>query len=169
VGAFEVWRRMGKLPVMTLEEYEVYERECSEVGEVPVPKMTPYGHSNIKRGLSERGERLDSGWEFTFLSYWRHVMGAVVERNELGYLLYVSVDGSIRKWFYDFVVNGELYEIKGQFRPDDYRKMDAHPEVNWITDVHIRSYERELNARVPGWRDNFIETVRGVPKMKNRN
>jgi len=151
---------------MTLEEYEEYERECSEVSDVPVPKMTPMGMSTIKKGMTERGESVDSFWEFCTITYWRHVRGSVVERNESDFLLYVAHDGQMRKWFYDFRIDGNPYEVKGQFRPDDYLKMESHPEVQWITDVHIKEYERELNRVLPGWREMFTETVRGVPKMK---
>jgi hypothetical protein len=166
MNAFEVWKTQRRLPVMTVEEYEEYERECSKVYEVPEPKMTPMGRATIKRGMTDRGERVDSFWEYVAIVYWRTVRGAVVERNKTDHLLYVASDGKVRKWFYDLRINGEPYEVKGRFKPDDFLKRDAHPDVKWIAEAEIEQYRQELNVLNPGWQDGFTQLIGNIPISK---
>jgi hypothetical protein len=146
----------------TVEEWEEFEEDCSKIFEVEMPKMAAMGYSNIKRGMTDRGEIVDSQWEFTAITYWRLVEGAVVERNESDFLLYIGADGKQHRWYYDLRINSEPAEVKGQFHPNDHKKMEAHPHVRWILGGDIKEYERALNLSYPGWRSGFIETHRGV-------
>ena len=94
----------------------------------------------------------DSSWELAFVIYCLD-HGKQIERN-LKSWFYTDNDGKIRKYYPDFLVNGELYEIKGPKRANDQHKLA-------VVDIPIHYVQgREANAVYL----NYVTTTYHVAK-----
>ena len=157
---FEQWKQTGIIkPFSSVEEWEQYEKDCLLLPSLQSFVNSPLRKSKIKRGLTNRGEKMDSFFEFTFISYMRLVKGYIVERNnKTSFLIYTDTDGKQKKFYPDFTVNGNLAEVKGRFTEKDQCKKDQHPEVNWYFSKDIKSMREELNQLYPDWKSDFIQT-----------
>lgn len=117
--------------------------------------MKPHGQQG-KKGFAD-GERFDSQWEFAFYTYQKECVGAVVTRNHSDNFPYTDENGKLRKFYPDFIVNGNYYEVKGWLRPSDQCKMDQNPQVTFVFGDDIKPMIQWLNQHHPKWRDEYQE------------
>jgi hypothetical protein len=76
-----------------------------------------------------RGFLVQSTWECAFL-IWCLENGKSIQRNRLG--LKYEFQGSFKKFFPDFEVDGKLIEIKGWPSAQTEAKQKAHPNVTFL-------------------------------------
>lgn len=158
---FDYWKKTMRLkPFETIEDFEEFEKDCCKLPdfEASVKAMASMGRSNIKRGINEHGEKFDSFWEYSVASYYRLCEGQVVERNRTDWLPYFTDDGKTHRWYYDFLIGGVKYEVKGRMKYEDQLKMKAHPDVKWVFGDEVAEMTRRLDSEHPGWKSNFIRT-----------
>lgn len=93
-------------------------------------------HRNYKRGYY-KGIWCDSSWELAFIVYcFDHSI--IVERN-YNYKEY-TFENKIYKFYPDFIVNGELIEIKGFITPKNKAKIEQNKDVKFIYKSEIKPY-----------------------------
>ena len=96
-------------------------------------------------------------WEYAFYRYHKEIKGSVITRNETEYIPYIDENGKNRKFYYDFVVDGMPYEVKGIMRPTDMAKMQATGgQVTFVTKVEMQPILKELSQRYPNWKNDCI-------------
>jgi hypothetical protein len=117
--------------------------------------LRPHGQQGTK-GFAD-GERFDSYWEYAFYLYQKECNAAVVIRNHTDNFPYTDENGKLRKFYPDFIVNGNYYEVKGWLRPSDHCKMDQNPNVNFVFGDDIKPMVQWLNQHHPKWRDEYQE------------
>ncbi len=125
------------------------------------PALTTSGklyHQQGHKGMAH-GMKFDSYWEFAAYLYWAECEGKVVERNTSESMEYIDETGKLRKFFPDFVVNGEYVEVKGWLRPKDKCKMDQCWQVQFLFGDDIKPMIAWLNQHHKNWRDEFIQTI----------
>lgn len=157
---FDYYKKTGQMQVVkSVEDYEKFEKEFTKLPKMHIKANAAMHRTNIKKGLSEFGEKLDSFAEYTFSTYMRKVKNATVERNiKEVCLTYIDENNKTRKYYPDFIVNGTLCEVKGRYTAKDRCKHDQHPEVTWYFQEDINTMRAELNQKFPGWRDGFTQT-----------
>lgn len=101
------------------------------------------------------GQSFDSMWELAFYRYHKEIMFHSVQRNYKDFVTYIDHTGEARKFYYDFVVNGEKYEVKGIWRDKDLAKKAACESfIHFVDKVQIIPMIKELNKKFPNWRDD---------------
>ena len=101
------------------------------------------------------GQFFDSMWELAFYRYHKEIMFHSVQRNYKDFVTYIDHTGEARKFYYDFVVNGEKYEVKGIWRDKDLAKKAACESfIHFVDKVQIIPMIKELNKKFPKWRDD---------------
>ena len=125
------------------EELAKYKRlQCAETHKVPYPKgskMPDHIRENMKlsgkiggirkgagRGKKGRYKNIwcDSSWELAFV-IWHLDNGYSVERNLIFYLY--TWEKKEHKYYPDFIINGELFEVKGFYSDKDKEKIKQCP------------------------------------------
>lgn len=158
---FEYWRKTKQIkPFTSIEELEAFESDLvKEMGDSGVQKPAAMRRPIAKKGMAF-GIKYDSFSEFVFYTYMTRVKHALVERNYKEHcLLYFDSYGKQRKYYPDFVVDGALYEVKGQFREKDKLKKEQHPEVSWLFQDDIDRMAAELDEKLGRqWRSEFVQT-----------
>ena len=144
--------------VVTVEEMDKYVDEIGENIEFRHPIYTPLGKSLIEKGSYDSID-FDSKWEAAFYIYWKEIKGCVVHRNKEDYIIYMSSEGKERKFYYDFTVNGEKYEVKGRFRQSDFDKLNQCTEVTFVSGNEMKEIIKVVNKFKPNWRNEYL------PKM----
>ena len=105
---------------------------------------------------SAEGIHFDSKWEYAFYLYAKNIMGWSVDRNTSDYLYYLDAAGKRRKFYYDFMVNGCPYEVKGIFRANDTLKMEQCPQVTFIFGDSMKKMLKEVRKQFPDWEKSYI-------------
>lgn len=120
-------------------------RECSDKGRsINLSKslkgkcggLRPNAYKKYKSGLYH-GIHCDSSWELAFIIYCEE-HNINVERNHK-YLTYIFEDREY-KYYPDFIVNGQLYEIKGYENDKAKAKHEQHPEVIYLDKYKMTKY-----------------------------
>jgi hypothetical protein len=155
---FDFWKKTGIMkPFETIEEWEEYEKDCCKLPSIDHFVNSPMHKTKIKKGISA-GDKFDSFSEFVLKTYFTKVKGYVVERNTIQKLPYTDMNGKIRNYIPDFIVNGIFYEVKGRVNPLDLIKKQAHPEVEWVFQDEIEKMKKKLDENFPDWRSDFFQT-----------
>jgi len=156
---FDLWLKTGQIkPFNSVEEFEQYTEDCLKLPALSTYINSPLKKSKIKRGFTNRGEKMDSFFEYTFITYMRQVKGYIVERNnKSSFLFYNDPDGKQKKFYPDFLVNGNYAEVKGRFSEKDKCKKDQHPDVQWYFSEDIKLMREELNQLFPDWKSDFLQ------------
>ena len=156
---FDFWKQTGQIkPFNSVEEYDDYIKDCLELPSLHTFINSPLKKSKVKKGLTNRGEKMDSFFEYTFISYMRLVKGYIVERNtKTSFLIYTDTDGKQKKFYPDFIVNGQFAEVKGRFSDKDRCKRDQHPSVSWYFSDDIKQMRAELDKLFPDWKEDFVQ------------
>jgi hypothetical protein len=157
----DFWKKTGQIrPFKTVEQFEKFEEDLMKLPSLKSFTNTPLKKSTIRRGVNIQSEKFDSFFEFIFITYKRKIEFAHVERNcKSQFLFYTDAKGKSRKFYPDFIVNGMFYEVKGQFRENDRRKMEQCAEVTWVFKEDIQKMEAELDSAFgKSWRSEFIDT-----------
>lgn len=99
--------------------------------------------SGIGKSGRYNGIWCDSSWELAFV-LWCELKGKRLERNKKWFKYYY--DGKIRKYYPDFIVDGEIIEIKGRREADDLikAKCDACPGVKLLLDNEMKPILAEV-------------------------
>ena len=105
---------------------------------------------------SAHGIHFDSKWEYAFYVYAKNIEGWSIDRNNSDYLYYLDASGKRRKFYYDFIVNGQPYEVKGIFRANDTLKMEQCPQVTFIYGEQMKKILKLVRKEFPDWEKQFI-------------
>jgi|GEM_PF-4201823 len=155
VNISEYIKQRHQVPIANISDYTEYIEHCCDV-KLESPKLnSPIKKSIIEKGIAE-GQKFDSKFEYCFWLYHKYIKGNSIERNSSEYLSYTNSDGKIKKYYFDFYVNGVKTELKGYMRADDFLKRDQHPEVNWIMQSDCKDIIKEVYKRFPHWKDNYL-------------
>lgn len=111
---------------------------------------SPTTHKYYKKGIFNNIQ-CDSSWELAFLIYCKD-HNIVVERNIKP--LYYIFEGKQCKFYPDFIVNGELIEIKGYFDKRNIEKKKQNPQVRFIDKNGIKKY---MNYTISTHGEDFIK------------
>jgi hypothetical protein len=105
-----------------------------------------------------------SSWELAFLVYHLDNNIPIVRCDEIRTYQW---EGNSRRYFPDFVVNGEVVEIKGYLSPQWHAKLSANPDIRCIGRVEIEAYLKY--AKETYGRDfiGLYEKHGGVPERSN--
>lgn len=98
-----------------------------------------------------KGIWCDSSWELAFLLYC-HDNNVFIERNKAA-LTYIY-ENKIRKYYPDFIVNGELIEIKGYKTKQWEEKIKANPNVKVLYFKEMKPILKYIKEK---YGVNFIE------------
>lgn len=102
------------------------------------------------------GEYFDSEFEATFYAYMKYVERRAVVRNHEGYVYYRSLDNKTHKYFYDFIVNGQLCECKGKLGAKDTLKLNQHPEIKLYMQKDCGYMYKEVYKLFPDFKKKLI-------------
>ncbi len=130
-----------------------------------IPKVFNYEKSGglnfkpkNKKSVTKSGVSFDSNIERIFYFYQKYIAHANIERNKSKYLIYTNSVGIATRFYPDFIVNGNFYELKGIVSRDDQCKRQQHPSVIWIVQTEptgaaiLDSYKQKLTKLLPNWR-----------------
>lgn len=117
-----------------------------------------------------KGFWCDSQWELAFIVYCLD-NNISIKRNQTGYKY--LFEGKEHKYFPDFIINNELYEIKGYFKAVDYVKHAAVKNLGLILHVltfkdliKVFNYIKEVyklnKDEVYKLYDNYMESYEGI-------
>jgi hypothetical protein len=140
------------------QDFAAFERSLDYIPDYdkPLPNSSGLGGPQGKRCTYD-GCQFDSMWEYAFYRYHKEIKGSVITRNETEYIPYIDENGKNRKFYYDFVVDGMPYEVKGIMRPTDMAKMQATGgQVTFVTKVEMQPILKELSQRYPNWKNDCI-------------
>jgi len=157
---YDLWVKTGIIkPFTSVDEFEKYTEELNKLPKINIFANTSLRKSKIKKGFNSRSEKFDSFFEFIFVQYMRQIKGYVVERNQKTHSLsYVDPSGKICKFYPDFIVNGQFYEVKGRFTDKDLEKQRQNPDVTFVMSDDIKKMEAELDKNIQNWREDFTQT-----------
>lgn len=119
-------------------------------------KKTKKNHSFQSVSGTADGVHFDSKWEYAYYLYVKEIEGHSIERNTGDYLYYIDAAGKRRKFYYDFIVDGNPYEVKGIFRANDVLKMEQCPQVVFIYGEEMKRILKTVNKELPGWEKGFV-------------
>lgn len=119
-------------------------------------KKDKKNHSFQSVSGSAEGVHFDSKWEYAYYVYIKNIQGGTIERNTGDYFYYIDAAGKRRKFYYDFIVNGCPYEVKGIFRANDVLKMEQCPQVTFIYGEEMKRILKEVRKEFPEWDKAFI-------------
>lgn len=122
-------------------------KECSNIGRSKnlskslknnpkVGGIRPNAYKKYKSGLYH-GIHCDSSWELAFIIYCED-HNIKVERNK-EYLTYIF-ENKEYKYYPDFIINNQLYEIKGYENDKAKVKHQQHPEVIYLDKNKMKLY-----------------------------
>lgn len=158
---YEFWKKTKQMkPFESVEDFEQFEHDLvSEMGSSGIARMASMRRPAVKKGTA-LGVSYDSFAEFVFYTYMTRVNLASVERNYREHvLLYYDENNKQHKYYPDFVVDGELAEVKGRFGKKDMLKKEQHPEVKWYFQPDIDEMAAKLDQTFGrSWRDDFVQT-----------
>lgn len=156
---FDYWKKTGQMkPFMSVEEFDKFAEDIVTDLVRPIRTNASKGRAIARKGFGE-GAKYDSFAEYTFYMYMTKIEMATVERNEKReFLYYFDQQNKQRKYYPDFIVNGTFAEVKGILREKDQLKKQQHPEVKWYFSEDIKEMTKELDEKVPKWRDGFTQT-----------
>ena len=140
-----------------MEDFYKFEKDCCKVSELDIQAPAAMKRSQIKKGIMQ-GEKFDSSWEAAFYIWAREVRGFAVERNHTQWIAYIAADGKQHRFYPDFVCNGQYYEIKGRWGPNDLAKKDQCPSVIFLDGTEMKDIIKEVNMYRPGWRNEYLVT-----------
>lgn len=150
-------QKTHKLHPFYVDEMEEYIDKIDKLINLDVvvdAAMRPHGPQGQK-GFAD-GEKFDSKWEYAFYRFQKE-NGAVVIRNHTDNFPYTDENGKLRKFYPDFIVNGNYYEVKGWLRPSDHCKMDQNQNVTFVFGDQIKQMIQWLNKHCPNWKKDFLE------------
>lgn len=141
------------------EDYKKFERGMDTIQDFNCPMQNasmlrrPQGIKGTARGYS-----FDSVWEFAYFIWMRDIRGEMCERNKVEYVTYIDDDTKSKRWYPDFKIATGYSEIKGIMRPKDFKKMEQHPEIEFITGDKMKLILEELKQKIPNWRNEYMES-----------
>jgi hypothetical protein len=131
---------------------------CANFDLEPFPNTAIHGPQGQKCVSSDYVE-FDSKWEAIFYFYEKLVSCDVIERNKKSHLPYVDENGKSRKFYPDFIVNGQFVEVKGILRPTDECKMSQCPNVRFVFGGEIKEMRKILDKKFPKWENDIHERI----------
>lgn len=150
--------KQHKCTLIDPNEIDDYVNEASHIRNVEVSiTHGMYGPQGQKGYLD--GEKFDSKWEAAVYCYYKYIRGIYIERNHTEWVPYTDENGKQRKFYPDFKMGGRYLEVKGIYRPADQCKMMQHPEIDFLDGTNIKPLLKELNEKMPNWKDDFIPTT----------
>lgn len=145
---------------VTKEDYKAFERSINQEPDFDQPLQSaggthgPQGHKGVWDGI-----KFDSKWEYAFYRYHKEIAGNVIYRNKTEWYPYRDSAGMERRFYYDFTLNGQPYEVKGIFRERDLLKQQATSGlVTFVSGNDIKPLIKELNAKSPNWESDYVTT-----------
>lgn len=120
-------------------------KECSDKGRsINLSKslkgktggLRPNAYKKYKSGLYH-GIHCDSSWELAFIIYCEEHDINVIRNHK--YLTYTYNDKEY-KYYPDFIINEQLYEIKGYENSKAKAKHEQHPEVIYLNKQKMQKY-----------------------------
>ena len=152
-----------KVTFQGVEELPVWDmkRKIAEITKLPdLVNIRVPGLLNSKQSTqgSYNGIQFDSYWEFAFYLYHSKIRGAYVTRNTTESFDYVDENHKMCKFYPDFTVDGQYYEIKGIYRTKDLLKKQATlGRVTFIGPEEIKPIIKAVYARIPNWKELYHE------------
>lgn len=105
----------------------------------------------------------DSSWELAFLIYCKeHNLN--VERYK-GFRHYIDCNGVQRKFYPDFIVDGVIYEIKGDQDENKIRKKESNKDIIFLYRNDIKPY---LNYVIEKYGEDFVRLYDSKDKVDNK-
>jgi hypothetical protein len=151
-------RKFEKPVILSPEEFDLYIDDVCEQTNFDRITYVPLGESLIKKG-EYNSIKFDSKWEAAFYIFKHDIECLPILRNNQKtgeFVTYYSESGGERKFFPDFILGGNYVEIKGRWRPDDYRKMEQHPEIEFIDATKMKPILKEVFKRYPEWEKSYL-------------
>lgn len=116
-----------------------------------------------------KGIQFDSYWEFAFYLWCTEIQGIVCVRNTTDSFKYRDENDQWAHFYPDFKVNGMFCEIKGIYRVKDMLKKEATLGiVQFYGPEEMKPILREVNKKIPNWRDLYMEGVHKTKLGKKR-
>ena len=100
--------------------------------------------------------KFDSKWEYYFYRWCKDIKGYNVDRNKKSYIPYTDESSKLRKFYPDFIVNGQFYEVKGIWRPSDIAKRDQCPTVTFLDGSDLKPLIKELKSKFPNVDKDYL-------------
>lgn len=123
----------------------------------PVTSKCGLGKSQGTKGEA-RGMEFDSYWEFAWYIYQVDIQGNIVTRNTKDSFEYYNENNEKAKFYPDFKMHGQFYEIKGIYRPNDLLKKDATLGlVTFIGPEEMKSIIQAVYKHDPDWKTEYME------------
>jgi hypothetical protein len=156
---WDFWKKTHQIkPFNSLEEWDSYVEDSLKLPNLDLAINSPMKKSKVKKGIDIMSNKYDSFAEYTLFQYMRLIKGYVVERNKSQYLHYIDLKGKMRKYYYDFTINGAPAEVKGRITDNDRCKLEQCTNVTWYFQSDINIMAAELNKQFPGWKEDFTQT-----------
>lgn len=120
--------------------------------------LRPNAYKKYKSGLYH-GIHCDSSWELAFVIYCEEHNINVIRNHK--YLTYIFKNREY-KYYPDFIINEQLYEIKGYENDKAKAKHEQHPEVIYLDKQKMQKY---LNYVIAKYGDDFIKLYDRLDKI----
>lgn len=142
-------------------------KECSDKGRsINLSKalkgkcggLRPNAYKKYKSGLYH-GIHCDSSWELAFVIYCEEHNINVIRNHK--YLTYIY-DNKEYKYYPDFIINEQLYEIKGYENDKAKAKHEQHPEVIYLDKQKMQKY---LDYVITKYGKDFIKLYDRLDKQ----
>lgn len=115
-------------------------------------------YKKYKSGLYH-GIHCDSSWELAFVIYCEeHNIKIVRNSKPLKYIF----ENKEYKYYPDFIINGQLYEIKGYENNKAIEKHKQHPEVIYLDKIKMKKY---LDYIINKYGNDFIRLYDRLDKI----
>jgi hypothetical protein len=127
-----------------------------------LPKLPPMPFNGGKGTRAVKGSYdgilFDSYAECVVYLYFKFIECSIVERNSTVFIKYTSVNGSTRKFYPDFIINGQAVEVKGRYFSNDHMKRQIE-NVRWIEvgSDEFKDMQRKVYKEIPNWREDYLK------------
>ena len=144
-------------------------KECSDIGRSQnlskslknnpkVGGLRPNAYKKYKSGWYH-GIHCDSSWELAFVIYCKEHNIEIKRNNK--YLTYIFEDKEY-KYYPDFIIDNQLYEIKGYENKQAIAKHEQHPEVVYLDKIKMKPY---IDYIVNKYGNNYIQLYDKMDKQ----
>lgn len=134
--------------IKTCEDIDQETRDTSIPATLLVARSTAIYSPQSKR-CSYDGQSFDSKWEMYFYVFHKLIQCDNVIRNQTEFIWYFAPNGENRKFYYDFLVDGQPYEVKGIWRASDVQKQAQCPQVHFVGKEEIMPMIDKVRERFP--------------------
>lgn len=167
------WKPYNICPICNKEFYnkkhKYCSKECSDIGRSQNlskalknnPKVGGLRQNAYKKYKSGwyHGIHCDSSWELAFIIYCEEHNIKVQRNNQ--YLTYIFEDKEY-KYYPDFIIDNQLYEIKGYESKQAIAKHEQHPEVVYLDKIKMKPY---IDYIVNKYGDDYIKLYDKIDKQ----